>query len=365
MNGLTMMCSSLGAVVLAATGVMVGPPPAAEDAAGQPTRETRIFLTREIEVVDPPKGRWEAILQPIGTLNIVVDEHGLRVQLNNEWLHPNRIAWQSDNFLMIFDEMRQRQFQVKLGKDSKIEAVRPGSWLNFRSTSPSRVAIGVFIAPLTPALATQLGLDLDAGLLVHSVIEDMPAFKSGVQQFDVITAVDNEMPVSEATLRQVVSSKDAGQTIELHLIRRAQPLTLSVAVEAIKPLEPGDFFPGIPQFTGEWPDADLIFDPTAAPVGDDPFSGIPRDENPVIRFDRDGTAVILPSQIVRRNVGFGEQFPRTFQLTGTTEYRGDVNSLEQKIDSLTARIASLEALIARLMGDPTEAEDAVPIEDRP
>ncbi len=308
----------------------------------------------------------------VGSLSIVVDDNGLRVQLNGQPVPPDRVAWQADNFLMIFDESRQRQFQVKLGEGSKIEAVRPGTWLEYVGSNAPRVAIGVYTSPLSPPLAAQLDLDPDGALLITSVVEDMPAFRSGVQQFDVITAVDHVSPVTDVTLRRIVSAKQEGEPVQLRLIRRAQPLELSVTVEAVKPLESAEvireFFPDIPQ-SGQilgGMNRTLTVSERTFEQGDFIF-GLPTDERPVIRFDKGmDRGVLLPRQVLRNYVAPGEQFHQLFQFTAPGEGKIEVSVIELRLEALDARLANLEAMIARLVSDKQPVDDVTPAAgDRP
>lgn len=377
MNALSLMCSTVGAAALAAVGAFVAPP--ADDAAGgrattatATTGAATFFIAQDLRTVDPPRGRWEATLQPVGSLNIVVDDNGLRVQLNGKPVPPDRVAWQADNFLMVFDESRQRQFQVKLGEGSKIEAVRPGTWLEYVGSSAPRVAIGVYTSPLSPPLAAQLDLDPDGALLITSVVEDMPAFRSGVQQFDVITAVDNVSPVTDVTLRRIVSAKQEGEPVQLRLIRRAQPLELSVTVEAVKPLDSAEvireLFPDIPQ-SGDilgGMNRTLTVSERTFEQGDFIF-GLPTDERPVIRFDKGmDRGVLLPRQVLRNYVAPGEQFHQLFQFTAPGEGKIEVSVIELRLEALDARLANLEAMLARLVSDKQPVDDVTPAAgDRP
>lgn len=374
MSSLTLMCSTFGVAALTALGALVTPP--SDDAgvarpatAPASERAASVFITQDSRPGDPPRGRWEAALQPIGALSIVIDDAGMRVQLNGKPVPSDRVAWQADNFLMIFDENRQRQFQVKLGEGSRIDAVRPGTWLEYVASNAPRVAIGVYTSPLSPPLAAQLDLDPDGALLITSVVEDMPAFRSGVQQFDVITAVDEIAPVSDATLRQIVSGKQEGEPVRLRLIRRAKPLELSVPVEAVKPLEGAEvireFFPDIPQSGEMLGGLNLPYTQQTLEQGDFIF-GLPSDERPVIRFDKDmDRGVLLPRQVLRNYVSPGEQFHRSFRLTTPGQGQIEISAIEVRLQALDARLANLEAMLTLLVAEKQPVDDVTPGSERP
>lgn len=352
MNGV-MMCGTLGAMTMAAVAALSVPPAATENQQEQ-TVTRQFFITRQLSTAEPSKGRWEANLPPVGKLSIVVDDHGKRVLLNNKLLPSDRVIWQPNNLVMLIDESRQRQFEVALGEKGRIEYVRPNSWLEYRGANAPRVAIGIYTDPISPPLASQLGLDPDSGLLVTSVVENMPAFKSGVHQFDVITAVDDQDRVNQDTLKSVVSGKQPGQTIQLRLIRRSQPVELSVEVEEVQPLDPSALDPF---FGGPVGMEDLKIDPDSFVSGD--WSGwqFGGTDRPVIQFRPEGDAIVF-SRPGFSNLDSGQRGPSTFAIGRIPNATGDIQQLEVQIKALTERIASLEAMIARLVGEPPAIEPA-------
>lgn len=349
MNGI-MMCSSLGAMALAAVAAMSGPPESAET-----PRETTItgkfFFARQVDTAEPPKGRWEANLAPIGTLNIVVDEHGRRVLLNNQPLPSDRVIWQPHNLLMVIDESRQRQFEVALGENGRIDYIRPGTWLEYRGAGAPRVAIGIYTDPVPAPLASQLGLDPDTALLVKGVVENMPAFKSGVHQFDIITALDDQDQVTQETLQNIVFSKEPGQSIQLHLIRRSQPMEITVHVQEVQPLAQADLDPLI---TG--PFKDFVIDPNSFTSPDDPWQFVPGGQR-IIQFKNE-QAIVFGSD-VPSNINANGRPNQLFNITTrTTGQPDDMRRLEARIDVLSQRIASLEAMIAQLVRGPAATAPA-------
>jgi putative serine protease PepD len=109
--------------------------------------------------------------------------------------------------------------------------------------------LGIAGAPLTPALAEELGIDTDAGVYVTYVAPEGPAAAAGVQGAfegeqeaaqspelvpggDVITAVDGEAVTSVEELAGYLdSSKEAGDTVEVTIIRDGGEQTIEVTLE--------------------------------------------------------------------------------------------------------------------------------------
>lgn len=94
--------------------------------------------------------------------------------------------------------------------------------------------IGVRLVEITPELRAHYGAPRDAGVLVSEVESDSPAARAGVQVGDVITEVDGERVDWTGDLSRAVRRKNAGETVELDVIRGRASRKLSVTVEERK-----------------------------------------------------------------------------------------------------------------------------------
>ena len=93
--------------------------------------------------------------------------------------------------------------------------------------------VGVQIKDVTePELAERLGLKAgESGVLVTRVFDDTPGARAGLQEGDVITALDGKPVHNGHDLQTVIARKPIGQSIEVRLLRDGQPKTVSVKVE--------------------------------------------------------------------------------------------------------------------------------------
>ncbi len=90
--------------------------------------------------------------------------------------------------------------------------------------------LGVTIQDIDENTAKALGLQNTQGSLVTSVLEGQPAAKAGVKTGDVITAVGGEkIEDSNQLLRRVAAIKP-GESVELTLMRKGSPVTVSVTL---------------------------------------------------------------------------------------------------------------------------------------
>ena len=98
--------------------------------------------------------------------------------------------------------------------------------------------LGVFIQPLTPDAAENLGLSARRGALVSDVTSGGPAEKAGIRSGDVIVAFDGKEIRDEHDLPQVVALTKPGKTVDVRLIRGGKETTVAVTIVEMKG-EPG------------------------------------------------------------------------------------------------------------------------------
>lgn len=105
---------------------------------------------------------------------------------------------------------------------------QPGAW-SF-ATGERRKLIGVTTSPADGTLKAQLGVEGDA-LVIETVTDDMPAAKAGMQPLDVVVAIEDQPGATTLRLREVLESKQPGDTLRLSVRRRGEPLDLSLVVD--------------------------------------------------------------------------------------------------------------------------------------
>ncbi|HQZ38087.1 MAG TPA: DegQ family serine endoprotease [Vicinamibacterales bacterium] len=90
-----------------------------------------------------------------------------------------------------------------------------------------RAKLGVTVQPVTPEIATSLGLAEARGGLVSEVEPGGPAERAGVRQGDVIVAIDGQ-PVEDANaLRNQVAGTEPGATVKVDVLRDGHRESLS------------------------------------------------------------------------------------------------------------------------------------------
>jgi membrane-associated protease RseP (regulator of RpoE activity) len=98
---------------------------------------------------------------------------------------------------------------------------------------PPTYWIGVSVAPVEPALRSQLQLTGKPGLIATEVVKDGPAAKAGVRQFDILLKFDGVELVDQAGLTQLVQSRGE-RAIELEIFRGGQKQEVKITPERRK-----------------------------------------------------------------------------------------------------------------------------------
>lgn len=134
--------------------------------------------------------------------------------------------------------------------------------------------LGVSASPPPAVLRKQLGLPVGMGLVVDFVVPDSPAGKAGLQQYDVLQKLEDQLLVNQEQFAVLVRSHKPGDEVKLTIIRdgKSQTLTAKLAEHDVEPLaenrdgdrewlelrqalpepNPNPFGPGEHKFTKEW-----------------------------------------------------------------------------------------------------------------
>jgi len=92
--------------------------------------------------------------------------------------------------------------------------------------------IGIALAPLTPALARDLGLEEGTkGVLVQSVLKDSPAEKAGMKEGDVIVGFAGDKIQDASSFSLKVATSEVAKPYEVRFIREGKERSVSVVPE--------------------------------------------------------------------------------------------------------------------------------------
>jgi serine protease Do len=90
--------------------------------------------------------------------------------------------------------------------------------------------LGVYIQPLTPETAENLGIPGRRGALVSDVTSGGPAEKAGIRSGDVIVGFDGKVIRDQHDLPQAVALTRPGKTVDVQLLREGKETTVPVTI---------------------------------------------------------------------------------------------------------------------------------------
>jgi serine protease Do len=90
--------------------------------------------------------------------------------------------------------------------------------------------LGITVQNLNDDLAKYFGLPDKNGALVAKVMENSPAFKSGIKERDVIKQFDNKPINSVRDLLSIVAATEVGRKVKVVVLRDKKEMTLDVVV---------------------------------------------------------------------------------------------------------------------------------------
>ena len=99
-----------------------------------------------------------------------------------------------------------------------------------RGEKPSRGYLGVGLQPIDEDIAGSLGIPKDRGEIVRTVQPGDPAAKAGIQQGDVIVAVNGKEVNPDQTVSYLVANLPVGSRVPIEVVRNGKHITLPVMI---------------------------------------------------------------------------------------------------------------------------------------
>ncbi|HEX2222255.1 MAG TPA: trypsin-like peptidase domain-containing protein [Candidatus Limnocylindria bacterium] len=121
-----------------------------------------------------------------------------------------------------------------------IDVAKPIMAQALRGEQLTRPWIGVYYRMVNPALADELGLPVDTGALVGNaagdapaIFPDSPAQHAGLQEGDIIVAVDGEPVDEDHDLSTLILPHEPGDTITLRVLRESSTREVRVTLATL------------------------------------------------------------------------------------------------------------------------------------
>lgn len=98
-----------------------------------------------------------------------------------------------------------------------------------------RIVLGVRMGPPGRALSEALQVDPDATTIINNVAPDTPAARSGLERWDLVTAVNGSEDASPAALRSARDRSLPGDVLVLEVLRRGRLETVEIVLAEADP----------------------------------------------------------------------------------------------------------------------------------
>ncbi len=225
---------TLGAIGVAAAALLAGPA-----TAGDPQEKVHVIGKTVVITDDSPM----AAFSDRQTIEVRIEDGDISVKVDGEEIPADRIIRGDDERIIILDEdgneisvigggfgegQRGPRYRFRRGPRGDAPRARPGPQFEIDVPHP-KVMLGIHLAKPGKALQRHLGLEPDSTTMISGLYEGLPAHDAGLDQFDIITAIDGQTPADPHSIHEALADKEPGDTV-----------TLSVIHEALADKEPGD-----------------------------------------------------------------------------------------------------------------------------
>ena len=127
--------------------------------------------------------------------------------------------------------------RIRLADPADVPDVRSGGWV--RPAQPAmapeqpRVMLGVVMGEPDAVVLEHLGLNAEKAVLLERVVDGLPADKAGLQAKDIIIGFGEKAePRSADDIRKVLAKADPGTKVKVKVLRKGEPVTLDLKLEA-------------------------------------------------------------------------------------------------------------------------------------
>lgn len=91
--------------------------------------------------------------------------------------------------------------------------------------------LGIVYGPVTDQVQSYFELENKQGVMVHRVLEESPAARAGLQQYDIIREID-EQPIEQLSdVSEIINNKEIGETVMMKVIRDGSSKILFAEIE--------------------------------------------------------------------------------------------------------------------------------------
>ncbi len=172
-------------------------------------------------------------------IEVRVDNGKISVIVDGKEIPTDRILSRNGR-IVILDEDGNEQplFGVVMGDDDQGFNFRFGRLGDFAAPRfdqvmgpRPKVMLGIHMAEPGKALQRHLNLEPGSTTMITGLYKDLAAHAAGLDEFDIIVAVDGETPADPAGVRNALAEKEVGDSIRLTVIHEGETKRVRVILD--------------------------------------------------------------------------------------------------------------------------------------
>jgi TPR repeat protein len=114
-----------------------------------------------------------------------------------------------------------------------LACVAPTRAQDNQPASPQRPIFGLFFEDIPADVAKEIPLEKSQGVVVTLALPDLPAAKAGIQQGDILVALNRQPITSQRWAREKLAAQRVGSQVTLGLVRDGRPMEVTCDARAI------------------------------------------------------------------------------------------------------------------------------------
>lgn len=167
-------------------------------------------------------------------VELLVEDGDITVIVDGKELPQSRIR-REDGRVIVLDEdgLELRSLNLSLG-GGDVEVIGLDGLnqrLRVMAGPQLNVMIGVHMGEPGEALRTHLRLEAGETTMISGLYEGLPAHKAGLEQYDIIVAVDGRQPAGQQDVRGTLADMEAGDEITFTVIHKGRTREYTVTLE--------------------------------------------------------------------------------------------------------------------------------------